>query len=70
MQKELLTKISKGSQAHKFHLIALRGMLIREIAGNKLTTPTYYMKIKRELGITGSRRNIVKQLTEMIENDF
>ena len=69
MQKDILTKIPKGGQAYRFHLIHLRGMLLREIAGYKLGTPTYYIKIKRELGITGSRKNVVNQLTRMIENE-
>jgi hypothetical protein len=67
MQKELLTKISKDSQGYKFYLVALRGLLLREIAGAKLNNPTTYIRIKRELGITGSRKNVVKQITEMIE---
>jgi hypothetical protein len=68
MSRELLSKVSKDSQANRFRIISLRSFLLREIAGNKLGSPTYYIQIKREFGITGSRKNIVKQLTRMIED--
>lgn len=67
MQKIHLTKISRNSQASTFRMIALRGLLLREMAGERLSSPTVYTQIKKEIGITGTRKSVLRQITKIIE---
>ena len=66
-RNERLSTIAKNSQGNLFRLFALRGELDREIKGNKGKSPTAYIRIKREFGITGSRKNVLRQFSEIIE---
>jgi hypothetical protein len=65
--KEQLTTIDRNSQVARFRLFGLYGELQREISGLKGKSPTAYIRIKREFGITGSRKSVLKQLAEIIE---
>jgi hypothetical protein len=67
MKNEKLSTIAPNSQANLFRLYDLRGQLDREIKGVKGKSPTAYIRIKREFGITGSRRNVLRQLSDIIE---
>lgn len=66
-KSERLTTIAWNSQANLFRLYDLRGQLEREIKGIKGKSPTAYIRAKRELGITGSRNNVLRQLSTIIE---
>jgi hypothetical protein len=65
-RNERLSTIARNSQANLFRLFSLRGQLEREIRGVKGHSPTAYIRIKREFGITGSRKNVLRQLGEII----
>ncbi len=66
-KKERLSEIARNSQANLFRLYALRGELEREIRGSKGKTPTAYIRIKREFDITGSRKSVLRQFSDIIE---
>jgi hypothetical protein len=66
--KEVLTTIERNSQVARFRMFGLRGELEREIAGLKGKSPTAYIRIKREFNLTGSRRNVLRQLDNLIES--
>lgn len=66
-KSERLSEIAPSSQANVFRLYALRGQLEREIKGSKSKSPTAYIRIKREFGITGSRKNVLRQFSDIIE---
>lgn len=67
-KSERLSTIAPNSQANIFRLFSLRGELEREIRGVKGRTPTAYIRIKREFNITGSRKNVLRQFTAIIED--
>ena len=66
-KNERLSTIAPNSQANLFRLFSLRGELEREIKGVKGRTPTAYIRIKREFNITGSRKNVLRQFSQIIE---
>jgi len=45
----------------------LRGELEKEILGTRVSSPTAYIRIKREFDITGSRKSVLRQFTAIIE---
>jgi len=65
-RNERLSTIAPNSQANIFRLYSLRGELEREIRGIKGKTPSAYIRIKREFDITGSRKNVLRQFTNII----
>lgn len=67
MKTEKLTTIVLNSQANLFRLYSLRGELAREIQGTRTKSPTAYIRIKREFGLTGSRKSVLRQFSEIIE---
>lgn len=66
-KNERLSTIAWNSQANLFRLFSLRGELEREIKSTKGKSPTAYIRIKREFGITGSRKNVLRQFSAIIE---
>jgi hypothetical protein len=66
-RNERLSTIARNSQANLFRLFSLRGQLDREIRGTKGQTPTAYIRIKKEFHITGSRKSVLRQLSDIIE---
>ena len=67
-KNERLSTIARNSQANLFRLFSLRGQLEREIKGFRSRTPTAYIRIKREFHITGSRKNVLRQFSRIIED--
>lgn len=65
--KDRLISVKRNSQVNIFRLYDLRAQLIRELSGIKNKTPTAYIRIKREFGITGSRRSVLRQFGDIIE---
>lgn len=55
-----------GDQIDVFRLRALRSALQLEILGMKRRGTSAYTILKRELGLKGSRENVLKQLTTLL----
>jgi len=61
--------IFTGSQIEVVRLLSLKAMLKLELKGMKRSkSPSAYMIVKRDLGITGTRDRVLKQLEVVIEN--
>jgi len=61
--------IFTGSQIEVVRLLSLKAMLKLELKGMKRSkSPSAYMIIKRDLGITGTRERVLKQLEIAIDN--
>ena len=67
MKNEKLSTVAQDSQVNIFRMYALRGELLREISGIKTKSPTAYIRIKREFNITGSRKSVLMQISNIIE---
>lgn len=54
-----------------FRMISLRGQLDLEIKGRKIRKPpTAYIQIKRDYKLKGSRKAVLRQFTDKIEQYF
>jgi len=61
--------IFTGSQIEVVRLLSLKAMLKLELKGMKRSkSPSAYMIVKRDLGMTGTRDRVLKQLEAVIEN--
>lgn len=61
--------IFTGSQIEVVRLLSLKAMLKLELKGLKRSkSPSAYMIIKRDLGITGTRENVLKQVDKIVDN--
>lgn len=67
MQKERPSKLPSTHPVNTSRMIILRAKLEQEINGYRSSSPTAYTQIKREFGITGSRKNVLRQFTKIIE---
>lgn len=67
MQKERPGKLPTTHPVNTSRMVVLRAKLEQEIKGYHSSSPTAYTQIKREFNITGSRKNVLRQITKLIE---
>jgi len=64
---EKLSKLPSNHPVNTARMIMLRAELENEIKGNRPISPTAYIRIKREFGITGSRKSVLRQFSKLLE---